>query len=73
MHDNAATAETPILRSSLMASIPLRDEMMRDVSDGVQQSLRDLYRQNLLVGRNPVAPGTSGPRRKLRRRVHEIM
>ncbi|KAJ7220641.1 hypothetical protein GGX14DRAFT_559430 [Mycena pura] len=45
-HDNEATAETPIVRSSVMASTLARDEMMRDVSEGIQQSLRELHRQS---------------------------
>ncbi|KAF8147223.1 hypothetical protein K438DRAFT_1989806 [Mycena galopus ATCC 62051] len=71
MHGNTATAETPILRSSLMASTPERHEMTRIVSEGIQQSLREWHRQNLSASCNPVAPGSSGTRRKLRRRAHE--
>ncbi|KAJ7112315.1 hypothetical protein C8R44DRAFT_882688 [Mycena epipterygia] len=73
MDNNTAIAETPILRirSSLMASSPERDEITCYVSEGIQQSLREWHRQNL--ERDPVAPGPSGMRRKLRRRVHEFM
>ncbi|KAJ7306230.1 hypothetical protein DFH08DRAFT_1054784 [Mycena albidolilacea] len=70
-HDNAAIPETPILRSSLMASTPERDEITSSVSNGIQQSLRECHRKNF--ERDPVAPGPSGMRRKLRRRVHEFM
>ncbi|KAJ7107584.1 hypothetical protein C8R44DRAFT_858032 [Mycena epipterygia] len=70
--DNEATPETPILRSSLMVSTPERDEMARDlaryVSEGVQQTLRESHGRNL--ERDSVM-GTSGMRKKLRRRAHE--
>jgi hypothetical protein len=70
MRNDRAIPETPILRSSLMASTPERVEMMRDLSTAIRQSLRECHRQNL--ERDPVAPGLSGTRRKLRRRVPDM-
>ncbi|KAJ7795834.1 hypothetical protein B0H14DRAFT_2620572 [Mycena olivaceomarginata] len=60
MHDNAVIPETPILRSSLMASTPERDEITNSVSNGIQQSLRECHRKNF--ERNHVVPGPSGMR-----------
>ncbi|KAJ7652623.1 hypothetical protein B0H17DRAFT_1214884 [Mycena rosella] len=66
---DGATPETPILRSSLMATTPERDELARCVSENIRQC----QCRNLLSQRAPVAPRAPGTRGQLRRRVHDLM
>ncbi|KAJ7075697.1 hypothetical protein C8R43DRAFT_1235896 [Mycena crocata] len=47
--------KTPILRSSLMATIPEREELAHRVAEDIQQSLRQ-SQHRLLSERTPVAP-----------------
>ncbi|KAJ6523405.1 hypothetical protein DFH09DRAFT_1330046 [Mycena vulgaris] len=72
VHDGGIP-ETPILRSSLMATTPERDEMAQRVSEDIQQSLNQFQRQQLLSQRTPIAPRPPGTKRQLRRRVHELI
>ncbi|KAJ7142360.1 hypothetical protein C8R44DRAFT_846424 [Mycena epipterygia] len=73
MLEDTATDETPILRSSLMASTPERMETTLYIAEGIQQSIRESYRHTFLTESSRVGPRPSGMARKLRRRLPEYM